>query len=316
MKCVIIAGGAVSDYDLLLSRCVGADLIICADAGIMHADKMNFAPDIWVGDFDSSCPHGFCAKRQIRLPREKDDTDTFFAVKTAVSRGFADFLLLGVIGGRLDHTLANVSALLWLHRQGKTALAVDDHSEMEIVSRKPADIPDRFRFFSLLPLAGRAEGVTVKNAKYPLENAAIGCDEPYGVSNEPLPGKTAQVRCLDNGEVGFGSTEYIVFRAKEGTDPDYLYYLICSPLVRDPAIKSMVGSSGRQRVQTDVVANLQIAVPDFDEQKNIGGLLKLLSLGAGCLAPHLLQKTAESSSSSPQLTHFALPSLFELLIFG
>lgn len=87
-------------------------------------------------------------------------------------------------------------------------------------------------------------------------------------------GKTAQVRCLDNGEVGFGSTEYIVFRAKEGTDPDYLYYLICSPLVRDPAIKSMVGSSGRQRVQTDVVANLQIAVPDFDEQKNIGGLLK------------------------------------------
>ena len=87
-------------------------------------------------------------------------------------------------------------------------------------------------------------------------------------------GKTAQVRCLDNGEVGFGSTEYIVFRAKEGIDPDYLYYLICSPLVRDPAIKSMVGSSGRQRVQTDVVANLQIAVPDFDEQKNIGGLLK------------------------------------------
>ena len=89
-------------------------------------------------------------------------------------------------------------------------------------------------------------------------------------------GKTSQVRCLDNEEVGFGSTEYIVFRAKEGTDPDYLYYLICSPLVRDPAIKSMVGSSGRQRVQTDVVANLQIAVPNFDEQKKIGGLLKVL----------------------------------------
>lgn len=89
-------------------------------------------------------------------------------------------------------------------------------------------------------------------------------------------GKISQVRCLDNEEVGFGSTEYIVFRAKEGTDPDYLYYLICSPLVRDPAIKSMVGSSGRQRVQTDVVANLRIAVPDFDEQKKIGGLLKAL----------------------------------------
>ena len=89
-------------------------------------------------------------------------------------------------------------------------------------------------------------------------------------------GKTALVRCLDNGEVGFGSTEYIVFRAKEGTDPDYLYYLICSPLVRDPAIKSMVGSSGRQRVQTDVVSNLQISVPDYKEQVKIGGLLKAI----------------------------------------
>lgn len=89
-------------------------------------------------------------------------------------------------------------------------------------------------------------------------------------------GKTAQVRCLDNGEVGFGSTEYIVFRAKEGTDPDYLYYLVCSPLVRDPAIKSMVGSSGRQRVQTDVVLNLQIAVPNYSEQIKIGGILRAL----------------------------------------
>ena len=89
-------------------------------------------------------------------------------------------------------------------------------------------------------------------------------------------GKTAQIRCLDNGEVGFGSTEYIVFRAKEGTDPDYLYYLICSPLVRDPAIKSMVGSSGRQRVQTDVVSNLHISVPDYVEQVKIGRLLKAL----------------------------------------
>lgn len=89
-------------------------------------------------------------------------------------------------------------------------------------------------------------------------------------------GKTAQVRCLDNGEVGFGSTEYIVFRAKEGTDPDYLYYLVCSPLIRDPAIKSMVGSSGRQRVQTDVVLNLQIAVPNYLEQIKIGGILRAL----------------------------------------
>ena len=90
-------------------------------------------------------------------------------------------------------------------------------------------------------------------------------------------GKIAQVSILDDGEVGFGSTEYIVFRAKEGiVDKDYLYYLVCSPKVREPAIKSMVGSSGRQRVQTDVVKNLEIEIPPLIEQKKIGSFLKLI----------------------------------------
>ena len=88
-------------------------------------------------------------------------------------------------------------------------------------------------------------------------------------------GKTAKVNILDDNEVGFGSTEYIVFRAKKGvTDEDFVYYLVCSPLIRDTAIKSMVGSSGRQRVQTDVIQNLEIALPDLDTQKRIGSLLK------------------------------------------
>ena len=88
-------------------------------------------------------------------------------------------------------------------------------------------------------------------------------------------GKTAQVSILNDGEVGFGSTEYIVFRAKEGiADKDYLYYLVCSPEVRESAIKSMVGSSGRQRVQTDVVKNLEIDVPPLVDQEKIGSFLK------------------------------------------
>lgn len=90
-------------------------------------------------------------------------------------------------------------------------------------------------------------------------------------------GKTAKVNILDDGEIGFGSTEYIVFRAKEGiADENYLYYLICSPIVRNAAIKSMVGSSGRQRVQTDVVQNLEIDLPSISEQKKIGALLRSL----------------------------------------
>ena len=88
-------------------------------------------------------------------------------------------------------------------------------------------------------------------------------------------GKIAKVTVLDDGEIGFGSTEYIVFRSiQDVSDADFLYYLICSQLVRVPAIKSMVGSSGRQRVQTDVVANLDIQVPPIEEQRRIGGVLK------------------------------------------
>ena len=89
-------------------------------------------------------------------------------------------------------------------------------------------------------------------------------------------GKTAKVGVLDEEEVGFGSTEYIVFRAKEGNDPDFIYYLVTSPVVREPAIKSMVGSSGRQRVQTDVVQGLKVRVPDLAGQQAIASVLKVL----------------------------------------
>lgn len=89
-------------------------------------------------------------------------------------------------------------------------------------------------------------------------------------------GKTAKVSILDDNEIGFGSTEYIVFRAKEGTDEDFLYYLVCSSIIREPAIKSMVGSSGRQRVQIDVLQNLEIQVPSVKEQRIIGKILRNL----------------------------------------
>ncbi|MCM1316510.1 MAG: restriction endonuclease subunit S, partial [Prevotella sp.] len=90
-------------------------------------------------------------------------------------------------------------------------------------------------------------------------------------------GKTAKVNILEDDEIGFGSTEYIVFRAVEGvTNEDFIYYLVCSPIVRNPAIKSMVGSSGRQRVQTDVLQNLEICIPDLVTQCKIGSLLQSL----------------------------------------
>lgn len=87
-------------------------------------------------------------------------------------------------------------------------------------------------------------------------------------------GKTAFVDVLSNGEVGFGSTEFIVMRAKAGvSDPQYVYYTAINPAFRNVAIKSMVGSSGRQRVQQSVLDELELRVPDLAEQQRIGTFL-------------------------------------------
>ena len=90
-------------------------------------------------------------------------------------------------------------------------------------------------------------------------------------------GKTAQVMILDDDEIAFGSTEYIVMRNKTGiTDNNYIFYLSLSQYVRDTAIKSMTGTSGRQRAQTDVIKNTKIMLPPLQEQKAIAHILSTL----------------------------------------
>ena len=90
-------------------------------------------------------------------------------------------------------------------------------------------------------------------------------------------GKTAKVNLLDEDEIGFGSTEFIVARAKKGiSDENFVYYLMLDPKVREVAIKSMVGTSGRQRVQLDVVKNYEILCPPLEEQIQIGRILSVI----------------------------------------
>ena len=122
-------------------------------------------------------------------------------------------------------------------------------------------------------------------------------------------GKIAKVSVLDDGEVGFGSTEYIVFRAKHDIDEDFVYYLICSPYVRESAIKSMVGTSGRQRVQTEVVQNLDIWVPSNEEQQRISVLLKSLDdkIAANTEINKNLHEQIEALFKERFLSHDSLP---------
>jgi thiamine pyrophosphokinase len=192
-RCVILGGADISNYDVVKARLRPDDYYICCDSGLKHQSELGIQPNLIVGDFDSHENPHLDSVETIVLPREKDDTDTAYAVKKALADGFDDFLLLGVVGGRLDHTLGNIALLFMLDTQGVHAAAVDDYSEMEIVSHDTAYVSDQYAYFSLLNISGTAQGITVQNAKYPLTDAEITCEYPYGISNEPLPGKVAQI---------------------------------------------------------------------------------------------------------------------------
>ena len=191
-RCVIIGGADICRYDRVRALLREDDFFICCDSGLKHRAAMGVEPQLIVGDFDShENPH--LDVETIVLPCEKDDTDTVYAMKEAIKRGFDTFLLIGVVGGRLDHTLGNISMLFYLDSHGCKGTIIDDYSEMEIISSTPAYIEDRYAFFSLLNITGCAKGITIQNAKYPLDDGEITCEYQYGVSNEVIPGKTAIV---------------------------------------------------------------------------------------------------------------------------
>lgn len=191
-RCVIIGGAPIQDYQWIRQHLLPDDFYIFCDGGLKHRQSLQVTPDLLVGDFDS-WDNPETGTETIVLPREKDDTDTFFGAKEGVKRGFEDFLLIGVIGGRFDHSLGNISALLYLTGLGKKALIIDDYSSMEVVSSEPCFIHDNVQYFSVLNIDGKAKGITIKNAQYPLKNAEITWDYQYGISNQVLPGKMAEV---------------------------------------------------------------------------------------------------------------------------
>ena len=197
-RCVIIGGADIGNYDVIRTYLRPDDFVVCCDSGLRHREKLGVAADLIIADFDSAeNPH--LSVETIVLPHEKDDTDSMAAVREMSARGFEDFLLIGVFGGRLDHTLGNVYILLWLVNHGKRVLAVDDYSEMEIVTpQSEGRVLPLFPYFSLVAVAGPVHGLTIKNAKYTLERADVSPEYQYCVSNEPLAGQTAEIS-LENG---------------------------------------------------------------------------------------------------------------------
>ena len=190
-RCVIIGGANIASPACIKEYLRDDDFLIFCDCGLRHAEVLGREPDLIVGDFDSyENPNSRIPT--IVLPHVKDDTDTAYAVKEGLRRGFSEFLLLGVIGERFDHSLGNVQLLYMLDSLRKKGMIVDDFSELEVVS-DTAEITGDYEYFSLLNISGEAAGITVTGAAYCVSDAELTCDFPLGVSNEPLPGQTARV---------------------------------------------------------------------------------------------------------------------------
>ncbi|MCR5486151.1 MAG: thiamine diphosphokinase [Lachnospiraceae bacterium] len=191
-RCLILGQAEIKDYETMRRYLRPDDYVVCCDGGFRHAEGLGIPADLIVGDFDS-IEKPELDTEIIVLPREKDDTDSVFAVKECLRRGYQSFLFLGVIGQRLDHTLGNLSILLMLDTLGCKALMADDLSEMEIVSRRPASVPERFPLFSLICTGEEASGIEITGAKYPLSGGRITAEYQYGISNEVLPGQEARI---------------------------------------------------------------------------------------------------------------------------
>ena len=189
---MIVGGAGIREYQRIRESLRGDDWFVYCDGGLKHVQELGREPNLIVGDFDSH-EQPATDTETIVLPCEKDDTDTVYAVKEAVRRGFRDFLLIGVTGERFDHTFGNISLLLYLDSLGIPACILDDYSEMSIISRGTAEVKEDCSWFSLLNISGTAKGITIRGAKYPLTDGEITSEYQYGISNEVLPGETVRV---------------------------------------------------------------------------------------------------------------------------
>jgi len=197
-RCVILGAAPAANPDYIKEFISDDDFIIACDGGLSLCERLNITPSLIIGDFDSH-PKPETSIETITLPCEKDDTDTFFAVKEAVRRGFKDFILAGVMGGRFDHSAGNISILLFLESHGCNSLLVDDYGTMQIVTKTQTEVKN-CSFFSTIALSGPASGVYISNAKYNVSDGTIQPDFQYGISNELIDGKPATVRC-ENGKL-------------------------------------------------------------------------------------------------------------------
>ena len=162
------------------------DFVIAADGGYAALTSVGVTPNLVVGDFDSL---GYVpqAEEVIQHPVMKDDTDMMLAVKLGLQRGYRNFVMLGSVGGRLDHTLANLQTLLYLAEHDARGVLYGENTVITAVCNDTLTVSGTGTI-SVFCLSGEAKGVTEEGLLYSLSDATMVSGYPIGVSNEFLDG--------------------------------------------------------------------------------------------------------------------------------
>ncbi len=205
-RCILIAAGDLTVGEITVKE---DDFVIAVDGGLAYCGILEVEPDLILGDFDSVGEKEKQAieilkqtipERVIQLPREKDDTDMMYAIKYALKLGYTEFRIYAGMGGRFDHSFANVQALLYLKNHGATGFLVGGGEMIMVLQNESVTLQkDLEGYLSLFSLGKEAKGVNISGMKYNLENATITNDFPIGISNEFI-GETATVS-VEEGEL-------------------------------------------------------------------------------------------------------------------
>lgn len=187
MRAFIYVGGEIFP-DGITDFPKGGDIAVSADCGYRNAQKLGVSVNYAVGDFDSGIKSEIPREAEIiEVPVEKDFTDTQLAVDVALEQG-ADFIvIIGGLGGRLDHTLSNLAILERLWAMGIRALITDGKNRVRYIERTSELVPRSvFKYISLIATDKTAKGVSIEGCKYPLNNARLSRTNQFAVSNEIL----------------------------------------------------------------------------------------------------------------------------------
>lgn len=189
MKAVIVCSGSVKDYDVIKRFFDKADYIISVDGGARHLRKLEITPDVLLGDFDSADMEDIAYfKRQgvtaESFPVEKDMTDSELAIEKALEKGADEIILVGAVGTRFDHSMANIFLLKKLLDKKVNACIADEHNRIYMFDSTFTLKRKEGYKLSLIPVSNRVTGVTTTGLKYPLNNATMYLGTTWGVSNE------------------------------------------------------------------------------------------------------------------------------------